>query len=140
MSSDPDGMVASSLWDYDGNGTWDSGLFNPTYTYPAAGTYMVTHRATDDDGAWGDVTKAVTVEAPPAPVITLTASPRRFWYWWAIDLRWSGATSTGVDVYLNGTHIATTANDGFLISRGTYYYRLCEAGTSVCSDEVQVTF
>jgi hypothetical protein len=49
-----------------------------------------------------------------------------------------------VDVYLNGTHIATTANDGFytdyLISRGTYYYRLCEAGTSVCSDEVQVTF
>jgi PKD repeat protein len=144
MSSDPDGMVASSLWDYDGNGTWDSGLFNPTYTYPAAGTYMVTHRATDDDGAWGDVTKAVTVEAPPAPVITLTASPRRFWYWWAIDLRWSGATSNGVDVYLNGTHIATTANDGFytdyLISRGTYYYRLCEAGTSVCSDEVQVTF
>ena len=60
------------------------------------------------------------------------------------DLAWSGAASTSVDVYRNAGKIATTANDGahtdLLSGGGTYTYKVCEAGTSTCSNEAKVTF
>jgi hypothetical protein len=38
--------------------------------------------------------------------------------------------------------VVTTANDGAhtdtLSKKGTYTYRLCEAGTSICSKDVKV--
>ena len=34
-----------------------------------------------------------------------------------MDLSWSGATSTSVDIYRNGARIVTTANDGFYTDR-----------------------
>ncbi|MGH7447512.1 MAG: chitinase N-terminal domain-containing protein, partial [Longimicrobiales bacterium] len=61
-------------------------------------------------------------------------------------LTWSGATSTSVDVYRNGAVVTTTANDGAhtdntgLRGGGSLVYRLCEAGTSTCSNEVTVNF
>ena len=62
------------------------------------------------------------------------------------DLTWSGATPGNVDVYRNGTIIVTTANDGAHTDNtnqkgsGTFIYKICEAGTSVCSNESSVTF
>ena len=62
------------------------------------------------------------------------------------DLSWSGATSGNVDVYRNGSVITTTANDGTYTDSinqrggGTFTYKICEAGTSVCSNESVVTF
>jgi len=62
------------------------------------------------------------------------------------DLSWSGATSTNVDVYRNNALITTTANDGFYTDiiggRGhaTYTYRVCNAGSQTCSNQVTVTF
>lgn len=58
------------------------------------------------------------------------------------DLSWSGAASTNVDVYRNGSRVAITANDGLLTDRtgrkggGSAVYRICEAGTTTCSSEV----
>jgi serine protease len=63
-----------------------------------------------------------------------------------VDLSWSGATSPNVDIYRNGVVIATTMNDGTYTdstgSRGhaTYTYKVCEAGTGNCSNQVTVTF
>ena len=63
-----------------------------------------------------------------------------------IDLTWSGATSTDVDVYRNGSLLTTTANDGAYTdatnNRGgaSYTHQVCEAGTSTCSPEVTTTF
>ena len=63
-----------------------------------------------------------------------------------VDLSWSGATSTNVDVYRNGVLVAMTANDGFYTDspggRGhaTYTYKVCEAGTQTCSNNATVTF
>jgi serine protease len=63
-----------------------------------------------------------------------------------VDLSWSGATSRQVDIYRDGVVRATTANDGFHTdstgSRGqvTYIYKVCEAGTLTCSNEVTVAF
>ncbi|MBI3185004.1 MAG: S8 family serine peptidase [Myxococcales bacterium] len=62
-----------------------------------------------------------------------------------VDLSWSGAASASVDVYRNGSLVATTANDGAHTDSlgrvtGTFTYKLCEAGTATCSNESTVTF
>jgi hypothetical protein len=62
------------------------------------------------------------------------------------DLTWSGATSVNVDVYRNNVLIITTANDGFhtdpINNRGggSYTYRVCETGTTTCSNNFTITF
>ncbi|MFL6551885.1 MAG: hypothetical protein ACJ8LV_00790, partial [Chthoniobacterales bacterium] len=64
----------------------------------------------------------------------------------AVDLSWTGATSSNVDVYRNGVVVATTPNDGLYTDspggRGhaSYTYRVCNAGTQTCSNQVTVTF
>lgn len=63
-----------------------------------------------------------------------------------VDLSWSGANGSSVDVYRDGAKIATTANDGAytdsLNVKGTasYTYQVCEAGSSTCSVTVSVIF
>lgn len=60
-----------------------------------------------------------------------------------IALTWSGAAGTSVDIYRDGTKLTTTQNDGTYadgpLGPGTYVYRVCNAGTSVCSADVPVT-
>jgi len=61
-------------------------------------------------------------------------------------LKWREATSANLDVYRDGIVIATTPNDGsYDDSTGTtgqvsFTYQVCEAGTSICSNNVIVTF
>ncbi|MGY1601003.1 PKD domain-containing protein [Geodermatophilus sp. SYSU D00815] len=62
-STDADGTIASYAWDF-GNGQTGTGR-TASYTYPTAGTYQVKLTVTDDAGATGTVTKAVTVTSPP---------------------------------------------------------------------------
>ena len=63
-----------------------------------------------------------------------------------IDLAWSGATGSNVDIYRDSALLDTTANDGAYTdatsNKGgrTYTYELCEEGSSNCSDPVNVTF
>ena len=64
-STDSDGTIAARSWDFGDGAT--SIEANPTHTYPAAGTYTVALQATDDDGATGSTTKAVTVTSPEDP-------------------------------------------------------------------------
>jgi thermitase len=64
-----------------------------------------------------------------------------------VDLFWNGPTSGNIDIYRNGLLIDTVpAAGGFYTDhinrtgRGTYTYRVCEAGTGNCSNEVTVRF
>jgi hypothetical protein len=64
-----------------------------------------------------------------------------------VDLFWNGATSANIDIYRNGVLIATVLNNGGFYTdninrtgRGTYTYRVCEAGTQNCSNQVTVRF
>jgi glucose/arabinose dehydrogenase len=81
----------------------------------------------------------------PAP-ITLSASGRKVGGINTVRLTWSGATSTNIEVYRNGVLIMTTSNDGLYVDstgdtgRARYTYRVCEAGTSTCSNDARVTF
>ena len=68
-SSDPDGSIASYSWNI-GDG-FTSTAQNPSHSYGAAGSYTVTLRVTDNQGAQSPTTsKTVTVTAPnSAPVV-----------------------------------------------------------------------
>ena len=64
-----------------------------------------------------------------------------------VDLFWSGVTSANIDIYRTGVLITTTPNDGGAYTdhinrngNGTYTYRVCEAGTGDCSNQVTVRF
>lgn len=144
-SSDSDGSIVSYAWTF-GDGSSGSGEA-VSHTYAAGGTYTVSLTVADDDGATGSSSDGVTVsEAPPGDGISLSASGYKVRGRHHIDLAWSGASSSDVDVYRDGGVVATTANDGAYTDAtnnrggGSYTYRLCEAGTSTCSPTVSVTF
>lgn len=62
------------------------------------------------------------------------------------DLSWSGATGSQADVFRNGFRVGVVPNSGSYTDNidarggGSYTYRLCEAGTATCSDEVTIIF
>ena len=63
-----------------------------------------------------------------------------------VRLTWTGATSSDIDVNRNGVVIATVPNTGTYIDstgdtgRARYTYKVCEADTSPCSNDVTVRF
>ena len=63
-----------------------------------------------------------------------------------MKLTWSGASGETVDLYRNGSWIRDTPNDrnytNSLRDNGpaTYRYKVCQKGTSICSNEARVDF
>ena len=142
-SSDSDGSIASYDWDF-GDGATGTGQ-TVSHTYAAEGTYTVTLTVTDDDGATDSSSQDVSVTESTSD-ITLSASGQKVRGVRTVDLSWGGASSEQVDVYRNGSVIATTDNDGDYTDDlgrgggGTFTYQVCEAGTSTCSNEASVSF
>lgn len=141
-----DGDLSGSLvWTSDLDGQIGTGA-SFSRSDLSVGTHTIEAAATDSDGATGTDTITLTIEEAPSGDITLTATGRKVRGQHTIDLSWSGATSTNVDIYRDGGLLTTTANDGAhtdsTSNRGqaTYTYQVCEAGTSTCSNEATVTF
>jgi PKD repeat protein len=151
-STDPDGTIASSSWTF-GDGSTSTAT-SPSHTYGSAGTYSVSLTVKDDKGASSSTTtKSVTVTAsPPPPSITLTANGSKVKGVQQVDLSWTGATTSTVDLYRNGAVIASPANNTTTKSgtyhdnlnrkgSATYQYKVCQAGsTTVCSAVATVAF
>jgi hypothetical protein len=64
-----------------------------------------------------------------------------------VDLVWSGATSANIDIYRDGVVIATVPNSetytdsiGARGGNARYTYKVCDAGTQNCSNQVTVRF
>ena len=95
-------------------------------------------------------TPTPTPTATPTPTpsgITLSAHGRRVQGRHTVDLTWSPVTSANIDIYRNGAVVATAPNTGsykdFIGVRGgnaRYTCKVCEAGTSNCSNEATVRF
>jgi PKD repeat protein len=140
-STDPDGKVVAWRWAF-GNGTTSTGI-NPNRTYAAGGTYTVTLRVTDDDGAANTVSQTITITS----AITLTAVGRVDATKQYVTVRWSGARGTTVDLYRFRSLLKQEPNDGLYtasrprpgLSRYTFY--VCELGsTTRCSNEATILF
>lgn len=78
--------------------------------------------------------------------IDLTAVGRKVVGINTVRLTWSGATSNSIDVFRDGTVVATVPNTGTYVDstgetgRARYTYKVCEAGTSTCSNDTKVSF
>jgi len=141
-SYDPDGMIVS--YDWDEGGIWLGNEVAPTFNF-SLGEHTVTLTVTDDKGATGSGDVVVTVVE--ASDISLTATGYKVRGLHKTDLEWSAPnTISSIYVSRDGVIIETTENDGFytdnIDQRGpaTYIYKVCEEGTSNCSNEASITF
>ncbi|OFW17252.1 MAG: hypothetical protein A3F70_10110 [Acidobacteria bacterium RIFCSPLOWO2_12_FULL_67_14] len=89
---------------------------------------------------------SVGVDNSTPAAITLSVSAYKVRGQQKADLTWSRATSSEVNVYRGGAVVATTANDGAYTDNidqrggGSYTYKICEAGTSTCSNDAVASF
>ncbi|MCH5374530.1 MAG: PKD domain-containing protein, partial [Planctomycetes bacterium] len=141
-SADPDGAIRSYRWEF-GDGATGGGE-RVSHAFGADGVYDVRLTVSDDREASSAVTRAVQVTKMVARVISLSAATGKYRGDTWIDLEWSGAMGSTVDLYRDGSLLAITGNDGFYRDATfekrdkSIRYRLCEQGTDICSDEVVV--
>ena len=142
-SGDSDGTITTYAWNF-GDGSTGTGL-TPSHTYAAAGTYTVVLTVTDDDAAIGQMSKGITVTAPGGGGgITLSATGYKVKGLHKVDLGWSGATGS-FDIYRNNVKLTTLSANAWTDNinakgAGSYTYRVCQAGTTTCSNNAVVTF
>jgi PKD repeat protein len=130
-------------WSFgDGN---TSSLQNTSHGYRASGTYSVRLEVTDEHDQTSWITRSVTVTVPTSG-IALSAGPYRVRGAHYVDLVWTGASGSQVTIHRDGVLVGTVSNTGrhtdAIGGRGQtdYRYRVCEAGSNVCSPEVLVEF
>jgi subtilisin family serine protease len=144
-STDSDGSILSRSWTFGDGAT--STATNPSHTYSSGGSYTVKLTVTDDDGAQGSTSQSVTVSATgDGGGITLKATGYKVKGLKHADLAWTGATSTHVDIYRDGSTFTTQPNNGAYTHStnerggGSHTYRVCEADTSTCSPDITVNY
>ena len=170
LPAQPDpGIVASYVGDYDYqigiatghrtawvdgrnaiSGTYQQDAFTDSEQVSATATPTPTPTATVPPSPTPTPTATSTPTPTPTPTpgaITLAGNGHKVHGFDTVDLSWSGATSSMVDIYRNGVVIATvpsapgsyTDNTGQK-GRATFTYKVCEAGTQNCSNQVTVRF
>lgn len=84
------------------------------------------------------------VTPPPSGDIIADASGYRAKGKNKVDVTWSGASTTSVDIYRNGSLRTTTTNDGSYTdsfrTSGTFTYKVCDQNSDNCSTEINVSF
>jgi serine protease len=137
-STDADGTIAARSWDFGDSTT--STAQNPVKTYAAAGTYTVTLTVTDNGGATATATQNVTVTAaPPAISLSVVSATRRGTKGVEVNLGWSGASTSNVEVYRNGAFLGLKPNTGAYRDRfnsvgSSFTYVVCDEGGASCSN------
>ena len=140
-SSDADSSALSYAWDF-GDGQTSSEQ-NPQHQYAADGSYNVTLTVTDESELSSVKTSTVQVVELDI-VLELLRAQRARTGSSIVDLRFSGALQN-VDVYRNGTKVATTSNAGSFRDRfnsqaTSVTYKICHQGTNECSNDLVVQF
>jgi subtilisin family serine protease/subtilisin-like proprotein convertase family protein len=137
------GSIESWHWDF-GDGT-TSDVRQPSHVYAAAGEYEVTLTVTDDDGNTDAETRSVTATRPPPELAIERITRNRAKLEFAVDLTWSGADGTQVDLLRNNALVDIPNNDGahrdvFRRYDTSYTWNICEQRSFFCSNTVSVNF
>ncbi|MEQ4518932.1 PKD domain-containing protein [Pseudarthrobacter sp. B907] len=134
-SADTDGTVAGYAWNF-GDGATGSGAA-ASHSYAAAGTYQVTLTVTDNAGATGTITQAVTVTGnPPAGLLAADGFGRDLTGSW-------GSADTGGAWTLAGTaaNYTVAGGTGIITTRSGGISRLATlAGVSATATDLSVKF
>jgi len=142
-STDANNDIESWSWDFGDGAT--STEQNPTHTYAASGSYDVTLTVTDSNGESSSTTSSVTVSAATIEAEILRAYKSRLGRL-RVDIGYQGSSAEMVDIYRNGELIDTVSNTGTYRDRerrasgNTFTYKVCDAGTDACSNEVTASF
>jgi hypothetical protein len=148
-----DGVISGNLrWSSNLSGSLAStDRFTTTLS---TGTHTITAAITDSGGlsAYQNVQVTVLGESTTTPPgsgtssIALSTRAYKVKGVQRVDLSWSGASSSQVDVYRDGARITTVANSGAYTDAlnrkggGTYSYTVCAAGTTTCSNTSTAAF
>jgi len=135
-ASDPDGDSLTYTWVF-GDGGTASGV-NVTRFF-AAGYNSVELNVEDGFGGTSTRSRQIAIAQAPSPTsnIDLAVSLNRIGT--KVRLRWSGASTTWIEVFRNGNRIARAQNDGLWRHKSPLdggRYRICEDQSSNCSAEV----
>lgn len=152
-SSDSDGSIETYAWSFSDGGSASGSQVSRTFA--AAGTYTVSLAVTDDGGISATASKDITVTAAPPvddeppPVvdsIQLAGVPVKSRGRTSVQLTWTGASSSRMDIFRNDGRVITTNNTGRYLDdlqlrgRGVLQYRVCEAANAVCSATISVEY
>jgi serine protease len=148
MATPHTSAVAALVWSHDT--TWTNQQIRDAL---AATAQDLGAAGRDNAYGWGLIQAKAALDhlqgAPPPPPpggIVLAAVGFKVKGIKTADLTWTGATSVNVDVHRDGAVVATTPNDGAHTDStgqkggGSHAYKVCEAGTSTCSNTVTVSF
>jgi PKD repeat protein len=135
-SADSDGSIVSYAWDF-GDGASGSGQ-TVSHTYGRAGSYTVTLTVTDNAGATATDSKAINPMSLSARGYKLKGLQK-------VDLSWNGPSGTSFDLYRSGLKIATVQTTAYTDNlntkgSGSYTYKVCELGSTTCSNDATVSF
>jgi hypothetical protein len=141
-----DGTLSSSI-------VWSSSIDGPlgmgatVSRTLSSGSHTIAAQVSDRTGATVSKTINITVSSSTsATAFTLSARGSKTKGKQVVSLSWKGASGSGVDVYRNGSLVATVANTGAytdntgMAGKATYTYQVCNAGTSTCSATASVRF
>ncbi len=137
------GAIASWAWDFGDGAT--STAQNPTHTYAAAGTYTVTLTVTDSDGLTASASAQVTATRIPPRLNIERILRNRLRLEFVVDLTWSGALGTQVELWRSGALVDLPDNDGvhrdaFRRYETAFNWKICEMRSTFCSNTVSVDF
>jgi len=116
-----------------------------------AGSYSwsyapVPNKPFKDEGTTECHGSSQTPPPPPSSSVALTATGRSDATKQYMGLSWTGARGESVNVHRNGAFLRSSQNDGSygnsrsFIGPATYRYKVCEQGSSVCSNTSTVVF
>ncbi len=134
-------------WDFDNDGTIDSTIQNPSFTFATAGTYTVNLTVTNSPGSDAELkTSFITVNpAPVAPVAAFTsdveAGTAPLTVQFSDDSTGSGPLTYAWDFDNDGTIDSTIQNPSFTFATtGTYTVNLTVTNSAGSDAELKTSF
>jgi len=134
----------SWAWDFQNDGSTDSMVQNPVFTYAAAGSYTVKLTATNDGGSDDEIkTNYITITVPP-PVANFTANKTSGTLPLTVqftDLSTGSPTSWAWDFTNDGSTESTLQNSVFTYTAaGTYTVKLTATNDGGSDDEIKTNY